>query len=113
MKNTWLGKDLAENVIAGLLAADMPGLVLGLDIEELLYGVGPGKPVHDLVVDRAQQEQVSEIVARFVALIGVVATALGTAGLDVADLTRERAAFGVNQRQRAAGKGTPVAGDGK
>ena len=107
------GQELLDDLVWRLRTCGVSRLVPGFDLEQFLDGIRLGMIVHDLVVGGAQQEQVIKAVARFVALIGVVAGALGAAGLDVADLTRERAAFGINQRQRAAGKGTPVAGDGK
>jgi len=58
-----LGQESPRDLIAWLAAAGVPGLVLGLDLEQFPHRVGCGIGVYDFVVGGAHEDQVLEPVA--------------------------------------------------
>ena len=101
-----LGIGHGRNRIGGLFAAP-------LEFGEVRGGVGLGVRVDDVVVRRAEEQQVVESVPLGGSLHQVVARTVRPARLDVADPARDFAAGGINQRLATVRKGAAVPGQGE
>jgi hypothetical protein len=86
-----------------------PFFMLGLQLNETLDGVGFFVSVNYSVVRSAHEDQIGEGVPLGVCLPIVVARSARVGSLDVADLTNHRVPL--DQRNRAAGECTAVAGE--